>query len=287
MRGKVCLVTGGTSGIGLATALGLARQGATVILVGRDRGKGSATVQRIRADTGSTSVECLPADLSIQAEVRRAACEIQARHLRLDVLINNAGSFFHRRQESADGIEMTWALNVLAPYLLTELLLPALKASAPARIINLSSFTQRLGRVRLGDPEGKRWYCRVQAYAQSKRAILLLTSELARRLRVTAVTANAVDPGFVATGIISRNAGQKWAPIQRVVNLVARTPQEGARVIFYLATSPDVVGISGRYLKIASPTGSSIASSDETAARRLRQICEAMTGVGYPASGVC
>jgi NAD(P)-dependent dehydrogenase (short-subunit alcohol dehydrogenase family) len=287
VRGKVCLVTGGTSGIGLATARGLASQGATVIVVGRDLEKGAGTVQSIRAETGSASVEYLPADLSIQNEVRRLAHEVRARHCRLDVLINSAGAFFHQRQESADGIEMTWALNVLAPYLLTTLLLPALEAGAPARIVNLSSFTQRLGRVRFGDPEGKRWYFRVQAYAQSKRAILLLTSELARRLDGTAVTANAVDPGFVATGIISRNAGRQWAPIQRALNLVARTPQEGARIILYLATSPDVVGISGRYFRIAGPAGSSIAASDETAARRLWQVCEAMTRAGCPASGVC
>ena len=287
MRGKVCMVTGATSGIGLATALGLAQRGATVILVGRDLERGAAAVRHIRAVIGSASVEFLPADLSSQAEVRRLAREFRARHPLLDVLINNAGSFFHRRQESSDGIEMTWALNVLAPYLLTNLLLPALEAGAPARIINLASFTQRLGRVRFSDPEGRKWYFRLQAYAQSKRAILLLTSELACRLDGVGVTVNAVDPGFVATGIISQNAGRQWRPIQRVLNLLARTPAESARVILYLATSADVLGVSGYCFKSANLARSTQASNDQAAARRLWQICEKMTGGTHPASEVC
>jgi NAD(P)-dependent dehydrogenase (short-subunit alcohol dehydrogenase family) len=277
VKGKVCLVTGATAGIGLAAAQGLARRGATVILVGRDPARGAAAVQRIRADAEGACVEYLPADLSAQTEVRHLACEVQARFQRLEVLINNAGGFFHRRQESADGVEMTWALNVLTPYLLTNLLLPALKAGAPARVINVASFTQRLSGVRFGDPEGKRWYFHLQAYAQSKRAVLLLTSELARRLDGTGVTANAADPGFTATGIISRNARPQWRPIQRVLNLAGRTPEEGALVILYLATSPEVLGISGRHFKVASLQRASPASNDEVAARRLWQICEAMT----------
>jgi NAD(P)-dependent dehydrogenase (short-subunit alcohol dehydrogenase family) len=287
MRGKVCMVTGATSGIGLATALGLARQGATVILIGRDLERGAAAVQYIRADSEGASVEYLPADLSTQAEVRRVAWDFRARYPLLDVLINNVGGFFHRRQESADGIEITWAVNVLAPYLLTNLLLPALEAGAPARIINLSSFIQGLGRVRFDDPEGRRWYFRVQAYSQSKRAVLLLTSELARRLDGTGVTVNAVDPGFVATSIISQNAGRQWRPIQRLLNLAARTPEEGAEVLLYLATSPDVLEISGRCFKATGPAPASRASNNEAAARRLWQICEAMTGQTYPAPDAC
>jgi NAD(P)-dependent dehydrogenase (short-subunit alcohol dehydrogenase family) len=287
VKGKVCVVTGATAGIGLATALGLAQKGAAVVLVGRDPERGADAGQRIYAQTRGASVEFLAADLSVQAEVRRLARELRERYSRLDVLVNNAGGFFHRRQESAEGIEMTWALNVLAPYLLTDLLLPALEAGAPARIINLTSFAQSLSGVRFDDPESRRWYFRLQAYAQSKRAVRLLTSELARRLVGTGVTANAADPGFVATGIISRNAGRQWNPIDRFLSLVARTPEEGAQVVLYLAASPEVQGISGRCFRVTDPVRASMASNDEGTSRRLWQICEAMTAETRPAPDVC
>jgi NAD(P)-dependent dehydrogenase (short-subunit alcohol dehydrogenase family) len=277
VKGKICVVTGGTAGIGLATALGLARREARVILIGRDPVRGAAAVRRIGAETGNALAEFVPADLSMQSEIRRLAQDLRSRFTRLDVLINNAGGFFHRRQESADGIEMTWALNVLAPFLLTRMLQPAVQAAAPARVINLSSFTQRWSGIRFEDPEGRRRYCRLQAYAQAKRAVLLLTSELARRLEGTGVTANAADPGFAATGIISRNAGRQWRPIERVLNAVARTPEEGARVILYLAFSPEVQQVSGRYFSEAGLARSSMASGDEAAAQRLWQTCEEMT----------
>jgi retinol dehydrogenase-14 len=277
VRSKVCLVTGGTGGIGLATAMGLATQGAAVILAGRDAERGAASVLRVRAETNNARVEFLRADLSALAEVRRLAGEVAARYPHIDVLINNAGGFFHRRQESADGVEMTWALNVLAPFLLTTLLAPALEEGAPSRIINVTSFTQRFGRVRFDDPEGRRWYLGVQAYAQSKRAVLLLTSELARRLAGRGITANAADPGFVATGIISGNAGPRWKPVQRILNLAARTPKEGAQVILHLAASSEVQGVSGLCFTGAELARSRPASRDQAAARRLWQLCETMT----------
>jgi NAD(P)-dependent dehydrogenase (short-subunit alcohol dehydrogenase family) len=286
---KVCLITGGTRGIGLATAMGLAQQGATVILVGRDLERGEAAVKRVRAEAKGGAAEFLSADLSVRAEVRRLARGVAASYSHVDVLINSAGGFFHRRQESTDGVEMTWALNVLAPFLLTTLLLPALQASAPSRIINITSFTQRFGRVRFDDPEGRRWYLQVQAYAQSKRAVLLLTSELARRLTGGGITANAADPGFVATGIISSNAGPRWKPIQRVLNLAARLPEEGARLLLYLAASPEVQGVSGLCFTGEELARSKPASRDEADARRLWQLCATMTrgaGTGGQA-GAC
>jgi NAD(P)-dependent dehydrogenase (short-subunit alcohol dehydrogenase family) len=182
MEGKICLVTGATSGIGLVTALGLAQRGATVVLAARNSEKAAAAATRIRDETGNTSVAVLLADLSVQAEVRRLAQGFLSSYPRLDVLVNNAGAFFHSRHESADGIEMTWALNLLAPFLLTNLLLPRLKASAPARILNVSSFMHRVARIDFEDLEGERGYLRTRAYGQSKLGLVILTYEFARRL---------------------------------------------------------------------------------------------------------
>jgi NAD(P)-dependent dehydrogenase (short-subunit alcohol dehydrogenase family) len=296
MKDKICLITGATSGIGLATALGLAQQGATVVLVARNASRGADALARIRAETGSAAAQFLAADLSAQAEVRRLATAFQARYPRLDVLINNAGGFFHTRQESIDGIEMTWALNVLAPFVLTHLLLPTLEASAPARIVNVSSAMHWVARLDMADLESLRrnWvveaertdgaaatgrkqrYCRVQAYARSKLAILLITYEHARRLGGTGVTSNALDPGFVATNIISQNAGRQWRLIQAVLNLGAASPQEGARTALYLASSQDVAGTTGQYFRRGKPAHSSPASYDQVRARRLWEMCKEM-----------
>ena len=280
MKDKVCLITGGSSGIGLATALGLARLGATVVLVGRNRDRGAAAVARIREEAGSTSACFLAADLSVQAEVRRLAREFQAGYPRLDVLINNAGGFFHKRQESADGIEMTWALDVLSPFLLTNLLLHDLKASAPARVLFISSVMQRVGRLRFDDLEGKRRYNRVHAYSQSKLAVVLLAYEFARRLDGAGVTMNALDPGFVATDVISGNGDLRWRVFQAVANLVAVSPQEGAQTGVYLASSPGVTGTTGQYFKGGKPVPSSPASYDLEAAQRLWQVCSEVAASG-------
>jgi NAD(P)-dependent dehydrogenase (short-subunit alcohol dehydrogenase family) len=278
MKDKVCLITGATSGIGLATALGLAQTGATVVLVGRNQARGAAAVARIRDETGSTDARYFPADLSVQAEVRQLVRDFEAHYPRLDVLINNAGAFFHRRQESADGIEMTWALNVLGPFLLTRLLVDRLKVSAPARVLYLSSFVQRWARMHFDDIQGKPRYNRVRAYSQSKLALVLLSCEFARRLASTRVTVNSLDPGFVATGIISGSGGMPWSLFQSLANLVALSPAQGAQPCLYLASSPDVAAVTGQCFTRGRPVSSSPAACDPVAAQRLWQVCLEMTG---------
>jgi NAD(P)-dependent dehydrogenase (short-subunit alcohol dehydrogenase family) len=280
MSGKVCLVTGATSGIGAVTAEALARQGATVCLVGRSRGKCEATVERIRRDAGNPSVEFLLADLSSQAEIRRAADEFRGRHPRLDVLVNNAGGMFLRRQESVDGIEMTFALDHLAYFLLTNLLLDRLKAAAPARVVSVSSDSHRWPRrIDLDDYQGRKRYGGLRAYGQSKLANVLFTVELARRLEGTGVTANALHPGFVATPFFASSGmlGAMGRLMQVGARLFAIGPEEGAKTSIYLASSPEVEGVSGRYFYRCKPITPSPAARDPEAARRLWELSEALT----------
>jgi NAD(P)-dependent dehydrogenase (short-subunit alcohol dehydrogenase family) len=278
VRGKVCMVTGATSGIGLVTAQALARQGATVIVVGRNRERGVATVKRIQQETGNAAVDWMVADLSVQAQVRQLVREFRERFARLDVLVNNAGALFARRSLSLDGIEMTFALNHLAYFLLTNLLLDTLKASAPARIVNVASAAHRGAQINFADVQGQRRYSGWRAYAQSKLANLLFTYELARRLEGTGVTVNALHPGFVATNFGRSNRGLVSLSI-RVSQLAAISPEQGAQTIIYLATAPEVEGISGKYFVKQRVVPSSEASYDRDAAQRLWQVSATMTGL--------
>jgi NAD(P)-dependent dehydrogenase (short-subunit alcohol dehydrogenase family) len=278
MRGKVCMVTGATSGIGLVTAQALARQGATVIVVGRNRERGVATVKRIQQETGNAAVDWMVADLSVQVQVRQLVREFRERFARLDVLVNNAGALFARRSLSVDGIEMTFALNHLAYFLLTNLLLDTLKASAPARIVNVASAAHRGAQINFADVQGQRRYSGWRAYAQSKLANLLFTYELARRLEGTGVTANALHPGFVATNFGRSNRGLV-SLIIRVSQLAAISPEQGAQTIIYLATAPEVEGTSGKYFVKLRVVPSSEASYDRDAAQRLWQVSATMTGL--------
>jgi NAD(P)-dependent dehydrogenase (short-subunit alcohol dehydrogenase family) len=278
MQGKICLVTGATSGIGLVTAQAMAQQGATVIVVGRNPERGATTVRRIVQETGNPKVELLLADLSAQAQVRQLAEEFQRRFVRLDVLVNNAGALFRRRCLSPDGIEMTFALNHLAYFLLTNLLLDTLKASAPARVVNVSSDAHQGAQMHFADPQGEHRYGSWRAYGQSKLANLLFTYELARRLEGTGVTANAVHPGFVATGFGSDNRGL-FGLVIRVAKLTALSPEQGAETLIYLATSPEVEGITGKYFVRKHAVPSSSASYDQAAQRRLWQLSAELTGL--------
>ncbi len=199
MQGKVCLLTGATAGIGKATALGLAQMGATVVMVSRDRARGEAAQAEIKTKSGNAAVDLLLADLSAQQSIRQLAENFQQRYTQLHVLINNAGLFMLRRRTTVDGLEMTFAVDYLAPFLLTNLLLDVLKASAPARIVNVSSNSHEAGYIKLDDLQAEHNYRSMRAYGQAKLAVVLFTYELARRLQGTGVTANCLHPGFVAT----------------------------------------------------------------------------------------
>lgn len=277
MTAKTVLITGATSGIGRVAAESLARQGAQVVVVGRNPAKTEATVADIRRATGNNSVDYLLADLSQVAEVRALAQQFQSRYARLDVLLNNAGGVFAKRTLTADGREMTWALNHLSYFLLTNLLLDTLRASGPARIVNVASNAHR--RVRALDfdnLEGARGYSAFGAYAASKLANVLFTYQLARRLAGTPITVNAMHPGLVATGFGAGN-GRLWAVLYVFINALGRTPAQGADTLIWLASAPDVADVSGQYFYERQARKTSPASYDEAAARRLWEVSEEMT----------
>ena len=286
MRGRVCLVTGATSGIGRATALGLARLGAHVVMVGRDAAKGEAVRSAVARESGNAGIEVLLADLSSQAGVRRLAAEVAARHPRLHVLVNNAGGLYSRRTTTADGLELTFALNVLAPFLLTDLLRPALTAAAPARVITVASSLHARAKIDFDDLQGERRYRPLLgAYAGSKLAVVLLTYELARRLEGTGVSANVADPGSVRTNVFAHTSGA-LALMMRLGSPFYQTPERGAETLLYLAASPDVSDVSGRYFAKAREASSSPASHDRAAAARLwDEAVRLTTQVPIPMAG--
>ena len=268
MNGKICLVTGGTNGIGKSTAQELARIGATVVIVGRDAQKTSDVVQEIRAASGNPNVGSLLADLSSQQEVRRLAHEFKSKYSQLHVLINNAGAVFMQRQLSVDDIEMTFALNHLASFLLTNLLLDTLKASAPARIINVSSNAHTTGKIEFDNLQGERNYS-PRAYENSKLANILFTIELARRLEGTGVTVNALHPGFTATAF-GKNNGKVMATLVSIfAPLVARSPAKGAETSIFLASSPSVEGMTGKYFYDSQVIAAAPQTTDMVVARKL------------------
>jgi NAD(P)-dependent dehydrogenase (short-subunit alcohol dehydrogenase family) len=284
MQGKVCLITGGTSGIGKSTAHELARMGATVVIVGRNAQKTSQVVEEIRAASGNNTVDSLLADLSSQQEVRRLANEFESKYSHLHVLLNNAGAVFMQRQLSVDGIEMTFALNHLAYFLLTNLLLDKIKASAPARIINVSSGAHTSGKIEFDNLQGERNYSS-RAYGNSKLATILFTMELARRLEGTGVTVNALHPGFASTGFGKNNPGFLMKIIRAVVPLIARSPEKGAETSIYLASSPEVQSITGKYFidcKVSQPAPQ---ATDMVVARKLWDVSAEMVHLadGLPA----
>ena len=276
MHGKICLVTGATAGIGLATARALAQKGAVVYIVGRSLDKCAATVSQIRTETDNQAVEYLLADLSSQEQIRALAIQFQSRQQRLDVLVNNAGAFFLWRQESVDGIEMTFALNHLSYFLLTNLLLDTIKASAPARIVNVSSNSHYGARINFEDLQGKRRYWGNTAYGQSKLANVLFTYELALRLGDSQVTSNALHPGFVATNIGSNN-GWLARLFLWFAHRKALTPDQGARTSVYLASSPQVVQVTGKFFVKCKLVDSDPVSYNQETARRLWKISSELT----------
>jgi retinol dehydrogenase 14 len=282
MAGKTVLVTGGTGGIGQATAIGLAALGARVGITGRDPARTEAAAAVIRATPGSPAVDAFAADMSAQAGVRRLAAQVLDTYPRLDVLVNNAGGFWAHRHVTADGLEHTFALNHLAPFLLTSLLLDRLTASAPARILNVSSGAHARGRIDFGDLQSERNYSGQRAYSQSKLANVLFTYELARRLEGTGVTATVLHPGVVRTSFGAEDQAAYLAAMIRVARLFMKTPAQGAATPIYLASSPEVEGITGRYFVNRKPKTSSNASHDTTAAARLWQASIDLAGTTGP-----
>ena len=283
LAGKRCVVTGATDGIGLVTARELARRGAAVTLVGRDRAKGEAAVAAIRAATGNAAVTLETADLLRQREVRALGARLLAAGPRVDVLVNNAGAVFAQRTLTEDGVERTFALNHLAYFLLTALLLPALRRAADergeARVVSVASDAHRRARLGLDDPGLERGYRGYLAYANSKLANVLFTYELARRLAGTGVAANCLHPGVVRTRF-----GRGGSPLVSAFFAVAGpfliSAERGARTSVHLAASPAVAGVTGQYFARRRPVRSSPASYDERAQRRLWEVSEGFTGSG-------
>ncbi len=279
MAGKFVLVTGGTGGIGKATAMGLAALGARVGITGRDQARAESAAADVGAAPGSAGVDAFAADMSAQAGVRHLAAQVAGSYPRLDVLVNNVGGFWAHRHLTADGLERTFALNHLAPFLLTSLLLDRLIASAPARIVTVSSGAHAGGRIDFGDLQGERDYSGQRAYSQSKLASVMFTYELARRLEGTGVTATVCHPGVVRTGFGAEDQAAHMAGMLRVARLFMKSPAQGALTPVYLASSPEVEGVTGRYYANRKPTTSSKASYDTAAAARLWQVSAALTGM--------
>lgn len=274
MTGKTVLVTGGTGGIGRATAEALVGLGARVGIVGRDRVRAWAVAQQISAGSPGRRVDALTADLSSQGEVRRLASEVLDLYPRLDVLVNNVGGFWASRHLTVDGIERTFAVNHLAPFLLTNLLLERLVQSAPARVVTVSSGAQAMGRIEFDDLQGERTYSGQRAYNQSKLANVMFTYELARRLEGTGVTANVLHPGVVRTAFGAEDPSPFWRFWTPVVRPFMKTPESGAATSVYLSSSAEVEGISGAYFANGRQRRSSASSYDTAAAARLWQVSE-------------
>jgi NAD(P)-dependent dehydrogenase (short-subunit alcohol dehydrogenase family) len=286
MAGKTVLVTGGTGGIGLAAATGLVALGARVGITGRDRTRAEQAAGAIARESGGAAVDVFVADMSSQTEVRRLAAEVLAAYPRLDVLLNNVGGFWAHRHVTADGLERTFALNHLAPFLLTDLLRSRLGASAPARVVTVSSGAHSMGRIDFDDLMGERSYSGQRAYNQSKLANVMFTYALAKRLEGTGVTATVLHPGMTSTAFGAEDTARGWGPLIAVMRRFMQSPERGAHTPLFLASSPDVEGITGRYFAGRTARKSHEASYDLTATDRLWQVSAELVRLpvnGHPA----
>ena len=279
MAGKTVLVTGGTGGIGRATAVGLASLGARIGITGRDRGRAEAAAAAIAKEARNPAIDVFVADMSSQAEVRRLAAEVLESYPRLDVLINNVGGFWSHRHLTADGLEHTFALNHLAPFLLTSLLLERLRMSAPARIVTVASAAQGMGRIDFDDLMGAEKYSGQSAYNQSKLANVMFTYELARRLEGAGVTATVLHPGMTNTAFSAEDPSRVFAPLVALMRPFMRSPARGAETTLYLASSPEAAGITGTYFADRAAKESSRSSYDQTAAARLWDVSAHLVGL--------
>ena len=279
MAGRTVLITGATGGIGNATALGLARMGAYVAIIGRDSARTDDAVRELRA---VGQADGFVADLSAQAEVRRVADEVLRKLPRLDVLVNNVGGYWDTRHVTADGLEHTFALNHLAPFLLTNLLLDRLRQSAPARVVTVASNAHSMGRIDFDDLQNERDYSGSRAYNQSKLANVLFSYELARRLQDTSVTANAVHPGLVSTGFGGEDPGQAQRLLVPLLRPFMKRPAQGAATSIYVASDPQLEHVTGRYFAKSATTKSSDRSYDEATAARLWEVSADLVGLHTP-----
>jgi retinol dehydrogenase 14 len=279
MTGKTVLITGGTGGIGRAAAIGLASMGAQVGITGRDPSRAVAAAHEIVRLSGNPSVDVFVADLSSQGDVRRLAGEVLAAYPRLDVLLNNVGGFWAHRHVTADGLEHTFALNHLAPFLLTNLLLERLVASAPARIVTVSSAAHSMGKLDFDDLMAERNYSGQRAYNQSKLGNVMFTYELARRLAGTGVTATALHPGVTSTGFGAEDAVRVMAPLVALLRPFMKSPERGADTAVYLASAAGADGVTGLYFADSKARKSHESTYDASAAARLWQVSADLVGL--------
>ena len=280
MQGKTVVVTGGTSGIGEVAAVNLAGQGARIVLIARDPARADATLAKLRTANPSALHTVHLADLSSLAEMKRVAGEIAAAEPRIDVLVNNAGAVFTARQESVDGLEMTFAVNHMAYFVVTNILLPNLKATPGARIVSTASMAHSSGKIDFDDLQLRKKYSTFHAYGTSKLMNILFNCELARRLEGSGVTANCLHPGGVATRFGSNNSGLMAVIFKVAISIAGISPEKGAQTIIHLASSPDVATISGEYFykcKVIEPTA---AAQDDAAAKRLWDVSAKIAGIG-------
>lgn len=278
MDGKICMVTGATDGIGRQTAKALLEMGAHVIGVGRNPQKIEKTRQQLTSYSVAGQIEFLQADFADPAQIQRLAAQFQAQYDRLDVLINNAGTMTMSRKETEEGLEMMFAVNHLGYFILTSLLLDTLKASAPSRIVNVSSDAHDGAVLNFDDLQSKQDFGGMKVYGRSKLANLYFTYELAKRLQGTEVTVNALHPGFVATNLGADNVPVVGGWFKKIINLSAMNVEKGARTSIYLATSAEVDGITGKYFVNCKQTQSSPVSYDEAAAKQLWQVSMQLAG---------
>ncbi len=275
LKGKVCLVTGGNTGLGKSTATALARMGGHVIILSRDKARGEAAVAEIKSQTGNQQVDLLLGDLGSQQSTRSAVAEFKSRYNKLHVLVNNAGVNVGNRVLTPDGIESTFAINHLGPFLFTNLLLDVLKASAPSRVVNISSGAHTAGNIQLDDLQFEKKYSAFRAYAQSKLANVLFTTELARRLAGTGVTVNAVDPGTVRTSLGS----DQWIFRLAVKLPFFVSPDQGAQTAVHVATAPEIEGVTGKYFAKSKEKTPSKRAQDAALAKQLWDISAKLTNL--------
>jgi NAD(P)-dependent dehydrogenase (short-subunit alcohol dehydrogenase family) len=279
VEGKLVMVTGANAGIGKVTALELAKMGAHVILVCRSEARGAQALNEIKAESGSKNIDLLLADLSSQTSIRNLADKFKQNYGDLDVLVNNAGAVFTKRQKSVDGLEMTFALNHLNYFLLTNLLLDRLKQEKPTRIVNVSSAAHQGSKLNFDDLQNEISYGGMRAYGQSKLANILFTYELARRLEGSQITTNCLHPGFGATNF-GKNNGRLMSIFMSIIGPIAgKSPQKGAETTIYLASAPEVSAVSGKYFSDKKAVKSSAASYNEADAERLWTISEELTNL--------